>query len=177
MPPNQNLIIMSTLKELMNAPMRPGTLEWIGIRPAHRQALQPVESAEIVLGAGLKGDHYPGKGDGKRAVTLIQAEHLPAVATLLGLSAVNPLQTRRNLVVSGVNLIALKNRQFTIGTALLETTGECAPCSRMDENLGAGGFQAMRGHGGITARILRGGTIRLGDALIVIDVETSGTPG
>lgn len=159
---------MVSLRELMRGPLKPGVLTWIGLRPAHRQDLTAVDEADVVLGAGLDGDHYSHRGDGKRAVTLIQAEHLPAVAAILGLDQVDPLQTRRNLVVKGLNLTALKDRRFMIGDALFETTGECAPCSRMDENLGSGGFQAMRGHGGITARILRGGRIRIGDRVVVL---------
>ncbi|WP_293003643.1 MOSC domain-containing protein [Nevskia sp.] len=161
----------SSLKELMNAPMRPGRLDWIGLRPAKRAALVPVSEATIEVGAGLVGDHYTGPVDGKRMLSLIQAEHLAAVAGILGLPAVTPGMTRRNLVVSGLNLLALKGRRFSIGTALLEYTGPCAPCSRMDENLGPGGFQAMRGHGGIIARVLRPGAIRVGDAVVVLEVE------
>ena len=78
--------------------------------------------------------------------------------------------TRRNLVISGLNLLALKGRTFTIGDALFAYTGPCAPCSRMDENLGPGGFQAMRGHGGIITRVLKPGTIRVGDAVVVLDL-------
>lgn len=164
---------MVSLKELMRGPLKAGVLTWIGLRPAHRQNLTPVDEAEVILGAGLAGDHYSHRGDGKRAVTLIQAEHLPAVAAILGLAGVDPLQTRRNLVVKGLNLTALKDRRFAIGEAVFETTGECAPCFRMDENLGPGGFQAMRGHGGITARILRGGRIRVGDAVVALtEAET-----
>lgn len=163
---------MPSLKELMQAPLRPGRLDWIGLRPAHRQPLVAVPEAEIVFGAGLRGDRYLGKGDGKRAVTLMQAEHLIAVAGILSLSEVTPFQMRRNLIVSGLNLLALKGRQFSIGTALLEMSGDCAPCFRMDENLGPGGFQAMRGHGGITARVLRGGLIQIGDPILV----SSGDP-
>ncbi|MBA4287293.1 MAG: MOSC domain-containing protein [Xanthomonadaceae bacterium] len=154
----------------MNAPMRAGRLDWIGLRPARRETLLAVESAQVEIGGGLAGDHYSGPADAKRMVSMIQAEHLAAVAGILGLHAVTPFMTRRNLVISGLNLLALKGRTFTIGDALFAFTGPCAPCSRMDENLGPGGFQAMRGHGGIITRVLKPGTIRVGDAVVVLDL-------
>jgi MOSC domain-containing protein YiiM len=68
-----------------------------------------------------------------------------------------------------VNLIALKTLRFRIGDdVILEGTGPCEPCAKMDLALGDGGFQAMRGHGGITARVIRVGLLRLGDAVRVI---------
>lgn len=70
---------------------------------------------------------------------------------------------RRNIVIKGINLLALKDKTFWVGEALLEYTGECHPCSRMEETLGEGGYNAVRGHGGITARILNGGKITVGD--------------
>ena len=82
---------------------------------------------------------------------------------MLGKGNIDPAFTRRNLVVSGINLLALKDKQFYVGEVLLEYTGLCHPCTRMEENLGPGGYNAMRGHGGITARILNGGVIRMGD--------------
>nr|MCU0888230.1 MOSC domain-containing protein [Rubritepida sp.] len=101
-----------------------------------------------------------------RQVTLIAAEHLAAIAAFLGRAALPPELLRRNLVIEGVNLLALKGRRFRLGGALLEHSGECHPCSRMEEVLGVGGYNAVRGHGGITARVLAGGPIALGDALL-----------
>jgi MOSC domain-containing protein YiiM len=66
-------------------------------------------------------------------------------------------------VVSGINLLAFNDAEFTIGTARLKMTGLCHPCSRMEQNLGLGGYNAMRGHGGITCEIIAAGTIKLGD--------------
>ena len=85
------------------------------------------------------------------------------IAKLCGRDLVTPSQLRRNLVVSGINVTALKGLQFHVGEVLLEGTGDCPPCSRMEENLGPGGFQAMRGHGGITAMVLAAGRIHIGD--------------
>lgn len=152
---------MRTLKDLMAVYPRAGAIEWIGIRPARREPLLPVDSVEITQ-AGLDGDRHPSPG--KRAVTLIQAEHLPVIAALTGIE-VSPDMLRRNLVISGINLTSLRDREVEIGTARLKITGPCAPCSRMEDILGPGGYNAMRGHGGMTAEVLRPGTIRRGDAL------------
>ncbi|MEO0923874.1 MAG: MOSC domain-containing protein, partial [Pseudomonadota bacterium] len=81
-------------------------------------------------------------------------------------SAIDPTRLRRNIVVGGVSLIALRKREFKIGTALLRGTDLCAPCSRMETELGHGGYNAMRGHGGICAEVLEEGEIALGDAVI-----------
>jgi MOSC domain-containing protein YiiM len=147
----------------MAAPMRPGRVRWIGVRPAHRAAMTPLEAVELVVGKGLVGDRYKSHGAAKRQVTVIQAEDLLAIASYLGAAGVTPEELRRNLVVEGINLRALKGRPFRVGEALLEMTGECHPCSRMEEILGVGGYNAVRGHGGITARVLEGGLVRIGD--------------
>ena len=155
----------SELGKLMALFPRAGRVEWIGIRPERRAPVAAMEEVEAIAGCGLAGDHYVSKTNGKRQVTLIQAEHLEAVAKLLGKSAVRADGLRRNLLVSGVNIYALRDRKFRIGTVLLEGSGPCEPCSRMEEVLGAGGYNAMRGHGGITARILEGGILKVGASL------------
>ena len=81
---------------------------------------------------------------------------------------INPQLTRRNIVVSGINLLALKDQQFCIGEAILEMTGKCFPCQRMEENLGPGGYNAIEG---MTARVVKGGTINLGDEVALLPVE------
>ena len=160
---------MSTpLRELVNHVPQTGTLQWIGLRPARRAPMQTVSEATLSTGEGLHGDRY-GKAEGKRQVTLLQAEYLPVIAALSGQNGVAPGQLRRNLVIGGLNLWSAQDRQIRIGeTVTLELTGRCYPCSRMEQTLGPGGYQAMRGHGGFTARVVSDGTIREGDAVVVV---------
>lgn len=118
--------------------------------------------ARAEAGRGLLGDRTAERGSAKRQVTLLQFEHLGVLASLCGRESVEAELLRRNLIVSGINLLALRNRLFMIGDVLLEGTGPCDPCSRMEAALGPGGLNAMRGHGGITARVLQSGDIRVG---------------
>ena len=163
------------LQELLNSLPQTGRVAWIGISVEPRAPIRPVDSVEALAGHGLAGDHHAKRRKGgKRQVTLIQAEHLVAVASLCGRDAVEPEHLRRNIAVAGINLLALKNRRFRIGDVLLEHTGPCEPCSRMEENLGPGGYNAMRGHGGITARVLEGGMIRIGDPVVAVPADGTG---
>lgn len=154
----------SELHRLMTQFPRAGQVRWIGLRPARDVPMRVVDSAEAVAGKGLRGDRY-GNASGKRGITLIQAEHLPAIAALVGVESIEPATLRRNVVVAGIPLIALKGRRFRIGEVLCEGTVPGDPCSRMELALGAGGYNAMRGHGGLCARVLEGGTFRIGDAV------------
>ncbi|AWV98564.1 MOSC domain-containing protein [Arcticibacterium luteifluviistationis] len=155
------------IKQLMRSFPKSGRIEWIGIRTERGGLLKEVNEISATASNGLTDDHYKGKNK-KRQVTLIQAEHIKAVADILGLESINPQELRRNIVISGANLLALKDLTFTLGTAKLKMTGYCHPCSRMEKNLGEGGYNAMRGHGGITAEILEDGIISIGDSLTVL---------
>lgn len=158
----------NSLHGLMARFPQAGRLDWIGLRPRSRVVMLTVQAAEASRDRGLVGDrHLLRGGGGKRQVTLIQAEHIVAVAHMVGRDNINPGILRRNLVVSGVNLLALKDHQFRIGAAAFRFTGLCHPCSRMEEALGRGGYNAMRGHGGITAAVIAEGTIRVGDSVEV----------
>ncbi len=157
----------SPLATLLQAPARPGLVRWLGVRPERRAPVRVVDRVAMDPAAGLAGDHYGGR-TGTRQVTLMAAEHLAAIASILGRDALPPELLRRNVVVSGLNPHALRHRRFRLGTALLEVTGECHPCSRMEALLGQGGYNAVRGHGGITARILEAGVASLGDAVMQV---------
>lgn len=156
------------LKQMVDTLPQVGEVVWIGLRPAHREAVQVVEGAEAQPGIGLVGDRFRGGPESPRQVTLIQAEHLAAVGSMLGRGSVDPALCRRNVVVSGLNLLALKDKRFRLGDAVLEYSGLCHPCSRMEEALGPGGYNAMRGHGGVIARVVEGGLIRVGDRVLAL---------
>ncbi len=147
---------------------QPGPVTWIGVRPERLGAVVPLERV-FVGESGLEGDHAR---PGKRAVTLFQHEHLATVASFTG-GEVRPEDLRRNIHVAGLNLAALRGARVRLGAALLEITGVCAPCSRMQAALGPGGYNALRGHGGWCARVLDSGAVALGDRVVR---ETLPTP-
>lgn len=161
-----------TLRQLIETLPHRGLVEWIGLRPERRAPMKSVTGVYASPDYGLEGDRYAGRS-GDRHVTLIQAEHLAVIARLLGNDEPVAAEVlRRNLVVSGINLLALKGRTIAVGDAHLDVTGSCHPCSRMEETLGPGGYNAVRGHGGITARVLKGGRIAIGDPVYPLDSTT-----
>ncbi len=144
--------------------MRPGVVRWIGLRPARHAPMVTAQTVVLDPVAGVVGDRWQGRPGGNRMVTLIAEEHLSAIGCFLGRAAM-PEDLRRNIVVGGINLLALKERRVRVGAAVLEVTGECHPCSRMEEILGPGGYNAVRGQGGVTARVIGAGTVSVGDAV------------
>lgn len=163
----------TTIRHLTQQFAQAGKLEAIYLRPARGIACVSVQQVEAITQSGLKGDRSstaPSRNPkgSDRQVTLIQAEHLHVVSALIS-KPVDAATLRRNLVVSGINLLATKSlfkdqpMQLTIGEITLEVTGLCDPCSKMETLLGKGGYNAMRGHGGISARIIKGGEISVGD--------------
>lgn len=143
-----------------------GKLEWIGLRPARKVPMQVVDEVQALEGLGLAGDRRcEGRRGSARQVTVISVEYLNIIAQLLKRETIDPALLRRNLVVSGINLTALRHQRFQVGEAIFEATALCHPCSRMTEVLGEHGVAAMLGHGGICAKIIQSGQIKAGDAV------------
>ncbi len=158
-----------TMAELRASIPQEGRLEGIYTAPERKAPLVRQDTDTLTPGSGLTTDHHSKRRPGgKRQVTLIQAEHLPVIAALSGHPEVDPALLRRNLVVSGIPLTALRERRFRVGDTILEGTVPCHPCSRMEGLLGPGGFNAMRGMGGLCARVIKGGTIMPGDVVVAL---------
>ncbi|MCX2980458.1 MOSC domain-containing protein [Halieaceae bacterium IMCC14734] len=152
--------------------LAPGTLSWIGVRSERRGEVISVKQVRAIASHGLRGDHRMEKTPGSaRQVTLISEEFIDQIEHFTGHEAIDPALLRRNLVVRGINLNALRHQRFQIGDALFEATALCHPCSRMETALGKGGVAAMIGHGGLCARILTSGEIAVGD---VVEVRPEG---
>jgi MOSC domain-containing protein YiiM len=177
------MAVQETLRDLITRIATQGRVEAIIVRPERNQPAQHVDAVKAEPGFGLIGDRRAQTrrtsiASRKRELTLIQAEHLPLIANWRGVEQIEATRLRRNLVVSGVNLLAMKSPfadvrlEWQIGNEVcIEITGPCDPCSKMEAELGAGAYNAMRGHGGMTAMILTGGVIRLGDVVTLKTVH------
>ncbi len=163
---------MKTIRDLHRPPQIEGRVESIIVRGSPREPAKTVTLTMALAGIGLADDRLGLRGESElstRQVTLIQAEHLPVIARLARVGPIDPIGLRRNLVISGINLLALKNAKLKVGGALLEIVGPCHPCSRMEDTIGPGGYAAMRGHGGMTARVAASGPIQVGDVIHTLD--------
>lgn len=179
----------STLRDLTTQFAQQGKLESIYLRPARGVTCIRANEALAIMGIGLQGDRTAaGKSlnsntqkFSNRQVTLIQAEHIAVIAKLLG-KPVDAALLRRNLVVSGINLLAAKSlfrdqtMQLKIGEVVLEITGPCEPCSKMEFALGNGAYNVMRGHGGVTAKVIEGGKLSMGNAVTCRVATHSASP-
>jgi len=169
---------MDDLRALTRRFPRAGRIEAIYLRPGRDLPAVTVPAAVALVDRGLEGDRSAANppsraGGSKRQLTLIQSEHVPLIGAWAG-REVDAAALRRNLLVSGINLLAQhalfadQPLQVRLGPeVLIVVTGPCDPCSKMEALLGAGGYNAMRGHGGTTARVIRGGVVSVGDAVVV----------
>lgn len=149
-----------------------GFVEAIYIAVAGGVPMIPVETVEAVANRGLDGDRYQ-RGTGywsgidECQVTLIEGEGIDAIVAETGL-LVQCGEHRRNLITRGVRLFDLRDRPFSVGTAVFEFDRPRPPCRYIQELTQPGMTRALtRGRGGICARVVEGGVIRVNDAIIV----------
>lgn len=139
-------------------------------------AAAPVKSVPEVIalaGRGLEGDRYAAKlgtfskdpGSG-RDVTLIESEAIEALKrdyqVELGAS-----ESRRNIVTQGISLNHLVDKEIRVGEVVLRGTRLCEPCAHMEKLTVKGALRGLIHRGGLRTEIVKGGTIRVGDSVIV----------
>ncbi len=150
-----------------------GTVLEIFTTPALGEPMRPHEEARAIAGGGLEGDRYAlGTGfysstpttAGARELTLIDLGAIDGVTAQTGIPF-STIESRRNIVTSGVDLDALIGQAFTVGEVLCEGVRGCPPCIHLEELTEKRVMKALARTGGLRARIVRGGMIRVGDAI------------
>lgn len=135
--------------------------------------MQALSEVQATPGAGLAGDRYalgigyysPRPTDpGAREVTLFEAEVLDWLTAEHAI-AFSPTEHRRNLTTRGVSLPSLLGRRFRIGEVVLEGVKDCPPCTHLEGLVHKAVLQPLTGRGGLRARVVEGGLLRVGDAI------------
>ena len=125
--------------------------------------IEEVEEIECVVGRGIRGDRFfDYKSDYKGQVTFFSIEVFADVCRAVGAGAKSPGAARRNVVTEGVDLNSLIGQRFTVQGVEFEGVCECNPCYWMDRAIAPGAEEALKGRGGLRARILTGGVLRAG---------------
>lgn len=134
----------------------------LGIASAYGAPIIEHDELTLLTDVGIEGDRHAGK---RRAVSIVCTGELARAAVDFGIDQFGGLQTRRNIVVDLDELPRTHGTEFTIGEARLAVWRDCAPCSVMDEIFGEGAQAALRQRAGVTASVLRGGNVRVGDTV------------
>ena len=151
--------------------------ELIGIYISERKCeeLKPVDSVRAVEGKGLEGDRYflqqgtfSKPGIPALEVTLIEIEAIEALAAEKKL-AISPGQARRNLITREVPLNHLVAKDFLIGEVVLHGIALCEPCAHLQKLTDEAILDGLRHRGGLRAQVLKGGILRTGDAIQVVN--------
>jgi MOSC domain-containing protein YiiM len=154
-----------------------GHLEAICVAPTAGAPMQALSEVEALPGAGLAGDRYalgigyysPRPTDpGAREVTLFEAEVLDWLQAEHGI-AFSPTEHRRNLTTRDVRLAELLGRRFRVGQVLLEGVKDCPPCTHLEALVHKPVLHPLTTRGGLRARILEGGHLRVGDAIVAAE--------
>lgn len=153
-----------------------GVVVSIHLVPQRHEPAVALDVAHFIADYGLEGDWRARPGY-SRQMTLVEAETLEHVAAKLGLAAVPPGASRRQIVVRDVNLNATMGKRLRIGPVLVSVERPCDPCQRMETTIGRGARDAMDGRGGVCARVLEGGAIRPGDSVTLVDFEERSRAG
>lgn len=131
---------------------------------ARRLPVRSVDSVVAEAGAGLVGDRY--HGTRHRHVSIQSQEYLDRAAAALG-REFDCGATRRNITVDAGEIPTKPGTRVTVGEVELEVVRVLAPCRLLDDDIGPGAAAALRGRAGSACRILRGGTIHVGDDVTV----------
>lgn len=125
--------------------------------------IRQVAEIECVAGRGIRGDRFfDYKQDYKGQVTFFSSEVFEDVCRALATGPKSPGVTRRNVITEGADLNALIGKRFTIQGVEFEGVCECTPCYWMDRAIAPGAEDALKGRGGLRARILSSGTLHTG---------------
>jgi MOSC domain-containing protein YiiM len=131
--------------------------------PAGEAPMIDVDSVECVAGKGLVGDRFFGyKEDYKGQVTFFAQEVYERMCEQFQMVGLPPSAFRRNLITKGVDLNALIGQEFEIQGVRFLGTQECTPCHWMNQAFAEGAEEALKGHGGLRAKILSDGVLKKG---------------
>jgi MOSC domain-containing protein YiiM len=149
-------------------------VEGIFLAPEGGAQMKGVQAATALEGCGLEGDRYcAGTGHWSRfgrvcEVTFIAAEDLHNIERETGVSVKNG-EHRRNVVTRGISLNGLRRGEwFRVGEAVFEYRGPRSVCRYIERLTEPGMTQALKGRGGICARVIENGTVRGGDEIEVL---------
>ena len=124
-----------------------------------------VTEVECVAGRGLRGDRFfDFKENYKGQVTFFAAETHEALCAQLGIHDRDAGVFRRNVITRGIDLNRLVGTEFEFQGIRFEGVCECSPCHWMNGAFGPGAEKAMQGRGGLRARILTSGVLKVDEA-------------
>jgi len=130
-------------------------------KPAGRTPIQSVDEIECVAGSGIRGDRFfDHEPDFKGQITFFEIETHRDLCERFGVPDRGPETFRRNVVTEGRDLNELIGEEFEIQGVRFLGTEEARPCFWMNQAFCEGAEEALRGKGGLRAKILVGGTLR-----------------